>query len=487
MTNDAILPITVQGTTVVTWTYDDGNGNTTTQTQNIVIDDITDPVPDDAVLDDVTAECEVASLTPPTATDNCGGVVTVTNDAILPITDQGTTVVTWTYDDGNGNTTTQTQNVVIDDVTDPVPDDAVLDDITAECEVASLTPPTATDNCGGVVTVTNDAILPITDQGTTVVTWTYDDGNGNTVTQEQNVVIDDITFPDIIDCPGDITETANNDTCSAFVFWTEPTVLDNCDGAIITSTHSPGDVFPSGTTTVTYTAIDVGMNETTCSFEVTVVSGMTLDGTITDEEFGGDGAIDLTVIAEGEDPIFTYDWDSDGTGDFDDPEDLTDLVAGTYIVEVMNEFGCTERDTFIVELACLPLDVTVSSFELCQNQLLTLDATSESGATIIWDGGAIDGVPFTPGVSGLITYTATSEDPEDCPYSVDINVFPTPTVVASAGDGEFCEGESIVLAAGGDADEYEWDPLDLTPPVGITTYTLVGTYLETGCSDYIYS
>ena len=56
-------------------------------------------------------------------------------------------------------------------------------------------------------------------------------------------------------------------------------------------------------------------------------------------------------------------------------------------------------------------------------------------------------------------------------------------MVASAGDTGFCEGEAVVLAAGGDADEYEWDPLDFTPPVGITTYTLVGTYSETGCSD----
>jgi hypothetical protein len=68
-----------------------------------VIDDITAPVPTLATLANVTAECSVASLTAPTATDNCAGVVTVTNNATLPITTQGTTVVTWTYDDGNGN------------------------------------------------------------------------------------------------------------------------------------------------------------------------------------------------------------------------------------------------------------------------------------------------------------------------------------------------------------------------------------------------
>ncbi|MCX6301405.1 MAG: HYR domain-containing protein, partial [Bacteroidia bacterium] len=187
------LTYNTQGTHTVTWSYDDGNGNISTQTQNVVINDITAPTPDSPGLSDVTAECTVTSLTAPTATDNCGGAVTVSNNATLPITTQGTTVVTWTYDDGNGNTATQTQNVVLDDITAPVPDVAVLADVNAACSVAALTAPTATDNCAGTVTGTHTATLPIT--VTTLVTWTYDDGNGNTVTQTQNVVIADVTAP----------------------------------------------------------------------------------------------------------------------------------------------------------------------------------------------------------------------------------------------------------------------------------------------------
>ena len=114
------------------------------ETQNIVIDDVTAPVADVATLSDVTAECSVTSLTAPTATDNCAGSLTGTHNASLPITTQGTTVVTWTYDDGNGNTSTQTQNIVIDDVTAPVADNGSLSDVTAECTVTSLTAPTAT-------------------------------------------------------------------------------------------------------------------------------------------------------------------------------------------------------------------------------------------------------------------------------------------------------------------------------------------------------
>lgn len=147
------------------------------------------PVADLSSLSDINAECEVTALTPPTATDNCAGVIDGVHDATLPITTFGTTLVTWTYDDGNGNTSTQTQQVIIGDGMPPVADLATLPDVPGDCIVSSLTAPTATDNCAGTIVGTHDATLPITTVGTTVVTWTYDDGNSNTSFQTQNVVI----------------------------------------------------------------------------------------------------------------------------------------------------------------------------------------------------------------------------------------------------------------------------------------------------------
>ena len=188
-THNATLPITTQGTTTVTWTYNDGNGNSSTQTQNVIINDNIAPVANVANLSNVTGQCSVTSLTAPTATDNCIGTITGTHNATLPITTQGTTVVTWTYNDGNGNTSTQTQNVIILDNTAPVANTANLSNVTGPCSVTSLTAPTATDNCSGIITGTHNATLPITTPGTTVVTWTYNDGNGNTSTQTQNVIV----------------------------------------------------------------------------------------------------------------------------------------------------------------------------------------------------------------------------------------------------------------------------------------------------------
>ena len=273
VTNDAVLPISGEGTTIVTWTYDDGNGNTSTQTQNVIIDDITSPVADITALADVTSECVVTSLTTPTATDNCDGTVTVTNDAVLPISGEGTiTLVTWTYDDGNGNTSTQTQNVIIDDISAPVPDLPTLADVTAECEVTSLTAPTATDDCSGLVTVTNDATLPITGEGTIVVTWTYDDGNGNTSTQTQNVIIDDITAPIIAGIPSEaIIQDNDADLCGAIVDFPIITATDNCSGEVnISAAPESGSFFPLGNTTVTVTATDASGNAIAETFNVIV-------------------------------------------------------------------------------------------------------------------------------------------------------------------------------------------------------------------------
>ncbi len=225
ISNDATLPITEQGTYTITWTYNDGNGNTTTQTQTIIVDDITGPTPDDPTLADITDECEVSLLTSPSATDNCGGEVTVSSDAELPITEQGTTIITWTYIDAEGNSTTQTQNVVIDDVTAPIPDEVPLEDFSSACEINELPTPTATDNCDGDVEVTSDAIFPIT-EATTVV-WTYDDDNGNTVTQSQNIVFAPIDVSITTDV---ITISANNTDATAYQ-WINCDDLSEIDGA----------------------------------------------------------------------------------------------------------------------------------------------------------------------------------------------------------------------------------------------------------------
>ena len=60
------------------------------------------------------------------------------------------------------------------------------------------------------------------------------------------------------------------------------------------------------------------------------------------------GAINL--IVRGDNPPFTYDWAFNGVGDTDDPEDLTELVGGSYPVTVTDAAGLTRcLDIFVPE------------------------------------------------------------------------------------------------------------------------------------------
>jgi len=104
--------------------------------------------------------------------------------SIFPV---GTTTNTFEVNDGMGNTDQCSFNIVVLDGEAPTPDIATLADVEAVCEVTSLVEPTATDVCDGAITGVSNAILPITNN--TTVIWTYEDGAGNIVTQNQNIVI----------------------------------------------------------------------------------------------------------------------------------------------------------------------------------------------------------------------------------------------------------------------------------------------------------
>ena len=183
---------TAQGTYTITWTFDDGNGNSVTADQTVVVDDITAPAFVQAFLPDATGECSIdAPPVVPQAWDACDGTIMATTSTTFPITAQGTTVVTWEYTDSQGNTSMQTQNFVVQDVTSPILDVPSLENLVGFCSVMP-TIPTATDNCAGTVNGVADVALPVTNPGATTITWSFDDGSGNVVTQTQIVSVNGI-------------------------------------------------------------------------------------------------------------------------------------------------------------------------------------------------------------------------------------------------------------------------------------------------------
>lgn len=79
--------------------------------------------------------------------------------------------------------------------------------------------------------------------------------------------------PVISNCPSDIWQELPDGSCSSAINWIEPTATDNCEVLSFTGSHHPEYLFSSGTTKVTYTAIDKFGTATTCSFNVILNEG----------------------------------------------------------------------------------------------------------------------------------------------------------------------------------------------------------------------
>ncbi|WDF64130.1 gliding motility-associated C-terminal domain-containing protein [Flavobacterium sp. KACC 22763] len=258
------LTYNAQGIYTINWSFNDGNGNTETAVQKVIIKDTQKPV--QPTLADVTGECS-ATATAPTTTDNCAGTVTGTTADPLTYNAQGTYTINWTFNDGNGNVETVAQKVIIKDTQKPV--QPTLADVTGECS-ATATAPTTTDNCAGTVTGTTTDPLTYNAQGTYTINWSFNDGNGNIETAIQNVIIKDTQKPSIT-CPSVVSVSADANSCSATgVALGTPTVSDNCTGTVTVTNDAPSS-FPIGNTTVTWRAKDAAGNTETCTQIVKVI------------------------------------------------------------------------------------------------------------------------------------------------------------------------------------------------------------------------
>lgn len=85
--------------------------------------------------------------------------------------------------------------VKIEDTEKPIPNSTSLPTITGDCNTVITTTPTATDNCSGLINATTTDALSYSKPGNYTIHWTYDDGNGNIETQNQNVTITSVVLP----------------------------------------------------------------------------------------------------------------------------------------------------------------------------------------------------------------------------------------------------------------------------------------------------
>jgi len=268
---------------VITRTYKatDTCGNMNTCTQLITVNDTTDPTV--TCPGPVSVQCfsqvPAPNIGSVTSSDNCGGTVTVVHlsDAASNGTSSCNNVITRTYQgtDACGNTNTCTQLITVNDTTDPQVNcpGPVAVQCFSQVPAANIGSVSASDNCGGTVTVVH--LSDVASNGTSscnnIITRTYQgtDACGNTMTCLQTITVNDTTPPTLTCAP------INLQCYSQIPPPSTVPATDNCGGSV-TVTHV-GDSAPSNGTSNcnnviirTYQGVDACGNMNTCQQTITV-------------------------------------------------------------------------------------------------------------------------------------------------------------------------------------------------------------------------
>lgn len=276
---NAVYPV---GSTTITWTTTDIHGNSALDVvQTITVTDNELPVITASADINQTADpglCgALISVSVATATDNCGVGAThgVRSDGLSLSTPYpvGTTTITWTVTDIHGNAAIPvSQTVTVTD--DELPVITASTDINVSNDpgncgaLVDIVNATATDNCGVNTPIGTrsdglslSALYPV---GTTIVTWTATDIHGNKALEvTQSIEVTDNESP-VVTASSDFNVTNDLGKCGAAVTIVPATATDNCGVGATTGTRSDGlsltDLYPVGTTTITWTVTDIHGN-----------------------------------------------------------------------------------------------------------------------------------------------------------------------------------------------------------------------------------
>ncbi|TEW71454.1 LamG domain-containing protein, partial [Gramella jeungdoensis] len=392
-------PAVNDGTITRTYQVDDGNGQTITVTQDIVINDTQAPTASNPAAINVQCLGDVPAVdiaVVDDAADNCGtAIVTFVSQTADPAVNDGTIIRTYQVDDGNGNSINVTQNIVIDDLTTPIPNTS---NITDSCSVTiDATFVSAIDNCAGTIYgTTADFALPHTFDtiGIHSVSWEFNDGNGNIEYLTQTIIIEDNQVPN----PGtliNISETGCEYTPTA------PVANDGCQPDVIGVPDVLLPITRPGLTIVTWTFTDSAGNQAIATQNVNltpeVIDGGNLTGTL--DGFAPSDDISLTSCStdsynitmdlSGEDgTIIQWEKFVAGSADWVVIPNTTDSHSVTFnstnnkstLFKVLVRKGTCELYSNAVNVHSLPPDVPptldIDSFNVCFNDEITLIARS---------------------------------------------------------------------------------------------------------------
>jgi hypothetical protein len=191
-----------------------------------------------------------------------------------------------------------------------------------------------TDECTISSWTVNPTTFDCEQAGTRTVTLTATDQNGNTATGTATVVVTDGIAPTLT-CPQNISVAA----CEATVTYNLPLVSDNCplSGSPTLQSGLPsGSAFPAGTTQQVFSYTDLGGNNGSCSFSITVLDNISAVVSASPASCSAtcDGGVVLG-ISGGNAPV-TVSWSNGQAGIA-----LSGLCPGDYEAILTDASGCT--------------------------------------------------------------------------------------------------------------------------------------------------
>ncbi|MCF8459885.1 MAG: HYR domain-containing protein [Flavobacteriales bacterium] len=345
------------GVNPVVLTVIDVNGNVSSCNASVTVVDTISPV---AICQDIVVQVNADGETTIDAeevdngsSDACGITGFVVDLSNFDCSNVGANTVVLTVEDNNGNTSTCTATVTIEDNINPIANctdlTVILDGNGMVSILANELNDNSTDNCAIDTIFASQIDFSCADLGSNIITVTVVDVNGNSANCSSELTVLDTISPVIIACPMDTVIVPDSSDCSPQVFWTEPTAADNCTPTL-TSNFVPGDNFPVGTTTVTYTATDESNNSVSCSFDVTIEpSPVLVEITSPEGPCGYNlscGAVpngEATANPSGGCLPYTYVWTNGQT-----TQTATGLGAGLHGVTVTDANGTSAVQTIIL-------------------------------------------------------------------------------------------------------------------------------------------
>ena len=275
-TNFSLSSIHFPGPVTVSVTVSNAYG-TVVSNSVVTVLDTTPPVITLNGANPMTVECHGSFSDPgATANDSCAGSVGVRVSGSVDANSAGTYYLTYTADDGNGNTNTAARTVNVVDTTAPIITYSFTNQVlSAATNCSALMPDVtgtnyifASDACSGTnlfitQVPTNNAVLP---QGTNMVIIAVADQSGNTNYSTNTIVVLDET-PPVIVLNGPASETVE---CHGSYVELGATATDNCTLTSL-STNGMVDANSPGIYTIDYVAADAAGNSATNTRTVTVV------------------------------------------------------------------------------------------------------------------------------------------------------------------------------------------------------------------------